>query len=289
MLIKYPCPENNISCHPIQLLLTRGKWKIELWGAGTTNGGGYTSGELSLMKAMTLFVFLGGQEMPIGTKSGYGGYNGGGNCTTFGKTNSFYRQSGGSGATDIRTIENDISSRIMVAGGSGGGSCDDIHKIPGGYGGGLIGGNGTHNPIYPSTGYGKGGTQDEGGKGYKPGSLFEGAPTAPASSSDCVGAGGGGYYGGGSGYDKDVSASGGGGSSYISGYKDCIKHASNIVFRKAVMIPGNESMPQPNGNAKSGYIGQGVARITFLSFFNTCKLKNRSILCVFTYILIINS
>ena len=288
MLIKYPCPENNISCHPVPLLLTRGKWKIELWGAGTTNGGGYTSGELSLMKMMTLFVFLGGQEMPPGDKSGYGGYNGGGNCTKFGKMNSYYRQSGGSGATDIRIIENDIKSRIMVAGGSGGGSCD-LYKISGGHGGGLIGGDGTYLITSPNTGYGKGGTQDEGGKGYLDGSLFEGASTTPASYSDCVGAGGGGYYGGGSGYDEGESATGGGGSSYISGYKDCKKHASNIVFRKAVMIPGNESMPQPNGNAKNGYIGQGVARITFLSSFNTCKLKNRSILCVFTYILIINS
>lgn len=288
MLIKYPCPNNNISCHPVPLLLTKGNWKIELWGAGTTNGGGYTSGILSLRKMMTLFAFMGGQEMPPGPQSGYGGYNGGGNSTKFGILEGYYRQSGGSGSTDIRIIENDINSRIIVAGGSGGGSCDMI-KLPGGYGGGLIGGDGTFDPNYPRSGYGKGGTQKEGGKGYLSGSVFKGAATTPAIYSDCIGAGGGGYYGGGSGYDEYVSATGGGGSSYISGHNECEKHSSNIVFKRPVMIPGNELMPQPNATDKTGYIGQGAVRVTFLSSFNSCRTNHRNTLSLFIFILIISS
>ena len=199
MLIKYPCPNNNISCHPVPLLLTKGVWKLELWGAGTTNGGGYTSGILTLMKARTFFAFIGGQEMPPGPQIGYGGYNGGGNSTVIGLLNRFYRQSGGSGSTDIRIIENDINSRIMVAGGSGGGSC--YTDFPGGHGGGLVGGNGRFDSRYPSTVTGKGGTQEDGGQGITKGSILNGASNTPSAGTDCAGAGGGGYYGGGSGYE----------------------------------------------------------------------------------------
>ena len=269
MLIKYPCPENNISCHPVPILLTQGKWKIELWGAGTTNGGGYTSGILRIRKQKTFFAFIGGQEMPPGPKIGYGGYNGGGNSTVIGLFNKYYRQSGGSGSTDIRITENDVNSRIMVAGGSGGASCYSAY--PGGYGGGLTGGDGTYDSKYSGSIVGKGGTQENGGQGKMSGSLLIGGSNTPSSGTDCAGAGGGGYYGGGSGYHVEGTGSGGGGSSYISGYKGCKIHKSNIFFTDAVMIPGNNLMPQPDLTNKVGYIGQGAVRITFLSFIYTSK------------------
>ena len=277
MLIKYPCPENNISCHSVPLYLTRGAWKIELWGAGTTSGGGYTAGVLTLNKNRAFFAFLGGQEMPPGAESGYGGYNGGGNSTVKGMTGGYYRQSGGSGATDIRITENDVNSRIIVSGGSGGGSCN-MFPTPGGHGGGLIGGDGYYYANNKCTGFGKGGTQDEGGTGYKSGSLFAGAETTPTSSTDCAGAGGGGYYGGGSGYHNEYTTTGGGGSSYISGHSGCKIHSSKIVFKRTVMIPGNEKMPQPDAPEKIGYIGQGAIRITQISSFNTCKCNRRTFL-----------
>ena len=38
-VIEYPCL-NTSSCSPISLIFSRGTYLIELWGAGTTSGGG---------------------------------------------------------------------------------------------------------------------------------------------------------------------------------------------------------------------------------------------------------
>ena len=270
-LYKYPCPENNISCFPIQLNLYPGKWKIELWGAGTNSGGGYTSGIISLSQNLILYAYLGGQEMPYGSECGFGGYNGGGNSSSTGLDSlSYCRHSGGNGASDVRLIEEELNSRIMVAGGAGGGSACSVVDLEhiGGYGGGVNAGDGIASIDFESSDYlqiGKGGTQYDGGLGKDKGKLGIGGMAQSTSMTDCAGAGGGGYYGGGSGYDYQYGASGGGGSSYISGYEYCTQHASEYIFNHAVMKSGNELMPQPEGNKKIGYIGQGAVRLTFIS------------------------
>ena len=100
-LYKYPCTDNNVSCHPIKFTLTLGVYQIELWGAGTSNGGGYTTGILEIKKELTLYAYIGGQEMPYGPSCGIGGYNGGGNSSEIGTFNNFCRQSGGSGVITV--------------------------------------------------------------------------------------------------------------------------------------------------------------------------------------------
>ena len=265
----YPCPDNNITCHPIHLRLGPGSWKIELWGAGASNGGGYTAGILFLPSTQNFYAYLGGQEMPKGEYAGMGGYNGGGNSSVIGILNSQYRGSGGSGASDIRLVEDDYQSRIMVAGGAGGGlPC--MHPLPGGYGGGLTGGDGTFNERFPEYSdfiVGRGGTQTSGGSGQNQGDIGVGAKSEPTRATDCAGAGGGGYFGGGSGYHWEVSGSGGGGSSYISGYQGCEDHQSHLIFKQPILIPGNQSVPNPHGNDMIHYIGQGVMRITRFSYY----------------------
>ena len=239
-------------------------------GAGASNGGGYTSGILKTLSPLVLYGYLGGQEMPSGVYAGIGGYNGGGNSTKVGIYAGYYRGAGGSGATDIRLTQDDLTSRIMVAGGAGGGhSCSFI--CDGGHGGGLNGGNGySYENTYVEEMVGKGGSQFEGGVGKTKGELGIGGGSAPGERTDCAGSGGGGYYGGGSGFDAEYAGSGGGGSSYISGYDGCEKHPSMITFKKPNMIPGNESVPNPNGTNFTHYIGQGVIRITQLNCICSC-------------------
>ena len=273
-LYKYPCPENNITCYPIELTLVPGQWKIELWGAGTNSGGGYTRGILSLYHKLTLYAYLGGQEMPYGDQCGVGGYNGGGNSTKTGiiTTKNYCRQSGGNGASDIRLTEGNLDSRIMVAGGAGGGSACKVTEVNhiGGFGGGLTAGSGSLSGEDDATAkhiIGEGGTQDKGGTGIKEGSIGVGGEAQPSDASDCAGAGGGGYYGGGSGYDYEWGAAGGGGSSYIAGHKSCKSHQSIYYFKNPIMYKGNELMPQPEGEDKIGYIGQGAMRVTLVSSF----------------------
>ena len=57
--IIYPC-ENSSICHPIQLFINKGTYKIELWGAGNQGGGGgcYTSGEVHFYDKTCLFFYL---------------------------------------------------------------------------------------------------------------------------------------------------------------------------------------------------------------------------------------
>ena len=277
-LYKYPCTDNNVSCHPIKFTLTLGVYQIELWGAGTSNGGGYTTGILEIKKELTLYAYIGGQEMPYGPSCGIGGYNGGGNSSEIGTFNNFCRQSGGSGATDIRLYEDNLDSRIMVAGGSGGSSgCQMIH-IKGGYGGSLIGGDGNYDPNFVTTeSPGKGGKQDYSNNGNNPGQFGIGGMASPTSATDCAGAGGGGYWGGGSGYHYEWTGSGGGGSSYISGHEGCIIHSSGLIFHSTYMINGESKMPSPLGGNSTGHYGPGYFRLTrfpILCTFQKCQFFN---------------
>lgn len=93
------------------------RYRIQLWGAqggdydSSFRGGfgGYTEGEINLLKGTKLYIYVGGQ--PSSDKNNlYGGWNGG-------------------GATDIRTVpttakttwnsKESLASRIMVASGGG--------------------------------------------------------------------------------------------------------------------------------------------------------------------------
>ena len=261
--IKYPC-ENTSECHPIELFFYKGTYKIELWGAGNSSGGGYTSGVIHFYDKTSLFLYIGGVAQSSKEFLGIGGYNGGGTSKKIGMYGNSYRQKGGDGATDIRISKDDLYSRIMVSGGSGGG----YTSTPGGHGGGLVGGDGncSNGAIV-----GKGGNQTSGGIGQFQGEFGKGATSDPGGSTDLAGCGGGGYYGGGSGYQWDLKGAGGGGSSYINGYQGCFLNESNIIFHDAFMIPGNESMPNINGMYTKGPFGNGFAKITCVDPLSTCK------------------
>ena len=196
--------------------------------------------------------------------------------------------SSGKSMSNIYLIK-DLTSRIMVAGGSGG-SYKDSTAAAGSHAGGLSSQAVSHSsyPIYSAT-------QTEGGKaGYNgtAGSFGFGG----TNSSSHYNSGGGGYYGGGS------SPGSGGGSSYISGHTGCVAvvsnssitpksgcstgtssnacsiHYSNKVFTDTIMIDGGGyswtntkgskvQMPKVNGTLYTlgvGNQGDGAAKITYL-------------------------
>ena len=258
----------------MKLHLNKCTYRIELWGAGSSGGGGYTSGEVHFYEKTDLYLFIGGVAQSANELQGIGGYNGGGNSTRIGTYDGRIRQKGGDGATDIRTVIDDLESRIMVAGGAGGGFTtvnDVIHEITtclGGYGGGLVGGNGEGSSMSIK---GTGGNQTHGGLGHSAGVFGKGASSSPGGSTDLAGSGGGGYYGGGAGYSGDNYGAGGGGSSYINGYEGCAFNESKINFHNTKMIPGNETMPNINGIFMKGPFGNGFAKITCIDPLLTCK------------------
>lgn len=219
-----------------------GEYLLEVWGGqgGRTNGGkgGYSKGKFTTLNVTELRVHVGGQGgMPAG------GWNGGGLAA-------HVTVGGGGGATDIRTSSS-LNDRIIVAGGGGGGQA-----YSGGFGGGLIGGNGISG--YGSIGYG--GTQSAGGAGPRPGTFGIGGNGVAGGDGYGGGAGGGGWYGGG-GASSDGSSyddsGGGGGSSYIGGVQE------------GSTISGNSSIPSPSGGTQVGNTGHGFARITLIKIFDS--------------------
>jgi hypothetical protein len=248
-----------------------GYYLVEAWGAsggkavGANGYGGYSSGYTYLIKNTNLIINVGGQGTITGGGSlvvAYGGYNGGGNAINQPDCcGSRYWGSGG-GATDVR-LDTSVNSRILVAGGGGGGYNDGPNCSLGGYGGGLIGQGGlTNNSWAP----GPGGTQINGGIPISQNGVTSSTGTFGngGSYSAPAGGGGGGYYGGsGSGH---VDASGGG-SSFISGYAgvNAITSASSTAatyntlhYSGKYFISGNMAAGSNNGNgrAKITYIGE---------------------------------
>ena len=232
-----------------------GNYKIELWGAQGatktgTNKGAYTSGIIGLTQGSVLYVYVGEQGNITRTVTFNGGGKGG--FTNSSNTNNI--GSSGGGATDIRLVNGawnnaeSLASRIMVAGGSGGGTVD-VYENAGenSVGGALIGGSGGY---YSGHSYvnqnGKGGTQLSGGAAgnnhfsatgtNNPGTFGIGGDSESTSDEKGSGGGGGGYYGGGAGgstLSQGCGQGGGGGSSYISGHKGCIAitSASDLTQR----------------------------------------------------------
>ncbi len=198
---------------------------IKTWGAqgganwvNNTNFGGYAEGTVAVTPGQTLYVYVGGQ--PTTTA---GGFNGGGAGDGAGK--------GGGGGTDVRTISNDLNSRLVVAGGGGGaGYWSNLHVI-GGVGGGQNGGNGLRSPSDPG---GLGATQSGPGASgtcinfnvtsMAGGFGFGGTPLSFNCGCEGYGGGGGWYGGAGSGNCRG----GGGGSGYV------IPAATNVVYNAGV-------------------------------------------------------
>ncbi|MDX2090217.1 MAG: glycine-rich protein [Kofleriaceae bacterium] len=172
-----------------------------------TNFGGRTAGTITVTPGETLSIYVGGQPT-VGIEAGW---NGGGAGDGAGK--------GGGGGSDVRQGGTALEHRVLVAGGGGGaGYWSNLHVI-GGQGGGLVGGDGSRDGIYPG---GRGATQTGGGADgtcinlfvvAMAGSLGQGG-TPLGSNCGCEGyGGGGGYYGGaGSGNCRG----GGGGSGFAS-------------------------------------------------------------------------
>ena len=270
--IPYPC-DNEYECFPIELRIKKGTYLFELWGSGKYSSGGYVRGEIHLYEETTTFLLFIGSIAPEDQEHcGFGGYNGGGTSNVIGLSGTDIqscRSVGGNGATDIRLNET-LESRILVAGGSGGG-CD---PLPGGYGGGFIAGDGSYSSK-ESQGTkvkGYGGNQTNGGSGWLNGTFGYGANISCTGSTDLNGGGGGGWYGGGSGYHSDLTSSGGGGSSFINGNPECIITSEKYKFYNSFTLSGNETMPLPTKYKSEGsYYGNGFAIITCIDPFITCK------------------
>lgn len=260
-----------------------GYYKMECWGAGGGNAassapgfGAYTSGYIYMKQGETVYIYVGekgidGTKYQAGSKDIVGryAYNGGGAIT-----NNYYdgNNGGGGGATDIRLTDgkwNDfdsLKSRVMVAGGGGGG----VAPITAcGHAGTLESSTATFGGSVSANGA----TQTS---GYK---FGEGE----TKSNSRAGAGGG-YYGGLVAVAGNGGAVGSGGSSFISGYDGCdaisgdststkITHTGRAVhysgkyFIDGIMRAGNESMPDYNseGIMSEGNHINGHARITYIN------------------------
>ena len=284
----YSC-DDSTKCETVKVLLYRGYWKLECWGASGGNAtkgssgtvfeggkGGYSVGVVRVTSDNEVFYLnIGGEGLSFQTGKSQeikGGNNGGGKGWV-GTLN--YSGASGGGGTDIRRNGNDISDRIIVAGGGGGAGAENSNSDEdqyGGFGGGLIGGNGGgrgDNDIDVATG----GSQKNGGiKGTasdaqwgEDGSEFNGgSATITQNTASSGGGGGGGYFGGGG----ATSTGGGGGSGYIGGV---ISYGSI----KKETVAGNTSFPNPYGGFEVGHWGNGVIKITNLN--NKCSLLRSNI------------
>ena len=242
---------------------------MEVWGAqggyysNSTYGGmgGYSVGTMNVLEGDVLYVYVGGSGNTGGSA---GGFNGGGARAT---------GNGGGGASDVRVNGNSEYNRVIVAGGGGSeGSYNNSYFGAGGYGGGLVGGNGYG---YSSSYGGQCGTQINGGAGISSNTLTaggfgRGGAGRTYSSYGFYGAGGGGWYGGAGAYIANYSSSyryaGGGGSGFVW----TAETAENVPYHydvderyyltDASTIAGNQSMPNPLGgdemigNAGNGYV-----------------------------------
>ncbi len=231
-------------------------YTIELWGAqgGTDNGwqpnggaghiaggtGAYVSAQVYLTQGEALYINVGGggaiggnstdkvYDADLGvdvlvSRDG-AGWNGGGAPTTEGM---WGPSGGGGGATDIRVGDNDINSRIMIAGGGGGSS-------------GYCPGEGAYRFYNKTTGKISDGTSEQSFSAGVSG-LYRGKwqgqdqiELTAADGCDSGGGGGGGYYGGKCGIDSVRSAMGG--LSFVGSPDDTSKGAYS--FKNIIHVGG---------------------------------------------------
>lgn len=254
--------------------LTPGTYKLECWGAqgGSYNSyiggyGGYSKGTITLTKATTVYISVGGAGSSSSTAAGF---NGGGTGISSGR--------GGGGATDVRIGQNSLYSRVIVAGGGGGAGVTSANANPCGCGGGEYGGDGYYNNTTGSytTGQNRSGgsaSQTAGGITWSTGTQATFGQGGNASGYSC-GGGGGGWYGGGGAYDNDSDSDGrwgGGGSGYVytsstaKNYPNGCLLNSTHYLSNAQTIAGNTSFTSPTGSAETGHTGSGFCRITNLN------------------------
>ena len=289
---------------PFKISLPQGQYKLEVWGAkggdGRGNGsgprgnstvpgglGGYSMGILSLNKKEAVYVFVGEEGRPSDSTDGSttkGGFPDGGG-TRISYCSAYHTVPGtGGGSTSIRIGNESKYNRVIVAGGGGGAGGDCWNVDPGGFGGGLSGGNCYYAGSLRSQGAGTqadstpGLGQSDGRHGYR------GKFDIGATSNYCHGChsggggGGGGWYGGGSGgYGwHNCCSSGGGGSgwtftesSFMAFQLGDPTNASQFALsgayylRDVKCVGGNEEFPRPDGNGNErGHNGHGFAKIT---------------------------
>ncbi|RHS66659.1 hypothetical protein DW958_05345 [Ruminococcus sp. AM46-18] len=254
--------------------LTPGTYKLECWGGqgGSYNSyiggyGGYSKGTITLTKATTVYISVGGAGSSSSTAAGF---NGGGTGISSGR--------GGGGATDVRIGQNSLYSRVIVAGGGGGAGVTSANANPCGCGGGEYGGDGYYNNTTGSytTGQNRSGgsaSQTAGGITWSTGTQATFGQGGNASGYSC-GGGGGGWYGGGGAYDNDSDSDGrwgGGGSGYVytsstaKNYPNGCLLNSTHYLTNAQTIAGNTSFTSPTGSAETGHTGSGFCRITNLN------------------------
>ena len=209
------------------LVALAGNYQVQCWGAnggagtffsGMTpnnniNGGrgGYSTGTITIISPITMFIYVGGQGSNTNAGNNLGGYNGGGNSSSAG-----FQAGSGGGATHVATLTGVLSSLsasqsavMIVAGGGGGGGNQSL----GGDGGGLNGVQPPNSTQFLNRTPGGGGSQTSGGACFTSGfgaAFGQGGTTTQ----NLAGGGGGGWYGGCTG---DNSTAGGGGSGYIGG------------------------------------------------------------------------
>ena len=204
----------------IDMTLTGGQGGGNFFGAVISASVPVTAGE-------TLYIFVGGAGSCANAE---GGFNGGGDGTldmiaTIG--------CGGGGGTDVRTDPNDLNTRLITAGGSGG----DVWSTAwgnsdGGDGGCPSGFAGEGNKDEDGAYGGGGANQTHGGypgfysNDYKYGGAGVLGSGGSGGSDTSGGGGGGGYYGGGGG----ASTAGGGGSSFSPYAYTCSYYTSDDVY-----------------------------------------------------------
>lgn len=253
--------------------LKPGTYTIECWGGqgGSYNSyiggyGGYSKGTITLTKATTVYISVGGAGSSSSTAAGF---NGGGTGISSGR--------GGGGATDVRIGQNSLYSRVIVAGGGGGAGVTSANANPCGCGGGEYGGDGYYNNTTGSytTGQNRSGgsaSQTAGGITWNTGAQATFGQGGKASGYSC--GGGGGWYGGGGAYDSDSDSDGrwgGGGSGYVytsstaKNYPNGCLLNSTYYLTNAQTIAGNTSFTSPTGSAETGHTGNGFCRITNLN------------------------
>lgn len=236
---------------------------MEVWGAqgggeSTAGKGGYTVGNISVSKAINLYVCVGGQP-----------YNGGGETL-----NALGRHGGG--ATHIAITNNrgvlanyvNYKSEILLV--AGGGGAAEWPGAIGGHGGGSTGGNSNYNVLLGGSNQSlasqnmiqqsvaTGGTQTAGGNN---GTINNATAEQVIAASFGMGGmcinntdygpgGGGGWYGG-------------GGCVYVGGAGGGSGHIGTMLTNGQT-IAGNQTFPKPGGGTETGHPGNGYCLITWM-------------------------
>ena len=262
------------------VILPKGQYQLECWGAQGGNGtnntsqpggkGGYSKGIITLNKKTNLYLYTGGQGLNGTTYNSNGattagGFNGGGSATSINS-----RGSGG-GGTDIRIAVDSLYARVLVA---GGGSGSSGYTLLAGFAGGGISGKTYNNQDSSSGGsrYGGGGSQTQGGAANTDysnyataGSFGQGGNYNSGSNTYYGSGGGGGWYGGGG-----AIGVGGGGSGYMytsssaSYYPSGCLLNSSYYLTNATILAGNAAFISPTGTSETGHAGNGYIRITVI-------------------------